>query len=127
MEEERRLAYVGYTRAQDALFLSDAEGINFNRLFRYPSRFIFNTDKKYLNMVRLEESLLENTSNLIDDSEDLNINNNNKFKIGDKIIHRNFGIGKVLNIDNTINSYIIKFKNSNTNRTISFSSPLENQ
>ncbi|MDM0676505.1 UvrD-helicase domain-containing protein [Clostridium perfringens] len=128
MEEERRLAYVGYTRAQDALFLSDAEGINFNRLFRYPSRFIFNTDKKYLKYnIELEESLLENTSNFINDSENyLNINNNNKFKIGDKIIHRNFGIGKVLNIDNTINSYIIKFKNSNTNRTISFSSPLEN-
>ncbi|MDM0451016.1 UvrD-helicase domain-containing protein [Clostridium perfringens] len=70
MEEERRLAYVGYTRAQDALFLSDAEGINFNRLFRYPSRFIFNTDKKYLKYnIELEESLLENTSNFINDSE----------------------------------------------------------
>ena len=48
MEEERRLAYVAYTRAENALFLTDAEGVNFDESFRYPSRFIFNTDKQYL-------------------------------------------------------------------------------
>lgn len=59
MEEERRLAYVGYTRAENALFLSDAEGINFNVSYRYPSRFIFNTEKTYLNYtVELEENFI---------------------------------------------------------------------
>ncbi|MCS4463980.1 hypothetical protein JTT01_06410 [Clostridium botulinum] len=40
MEEERRLAYVGYTRAKNALFLSDAEGVNYDGSYRFPSRFI---------------------------------------------------------------------------------------
>lgn len=49
MEEERRLAYVAYTRAENCLFLSDAEGVNYDGSYRYPSRFIFNVEKTYLN------------------------------------------------------------------------------
>lgn len=51
MEEERRLAYVAYTRAETMLFISDAEGVNYDNSIRYPSRFIFDTGEdclKYL-------------------------------------------------------------------------------
>lgn len=39
MEEERRLAFVAVTRAKKGLFLSEAEGRNFDGSMRYPSRF----------------------------------------------------------------------------------------
>lgn len=39
MEEERRLAFVAMTRAQKGLYLSEAEGRNFDGSPRYPSRF----------------------------------------------------------------------------------------
>lgn len=40
MEEERRLAYVAYTRAENNLILTDSEGRTFDGRFKYPSRFI---------------------------------------------------------------------------------------
>ena len=48
MEEERRLAYVAFTRAEQALFISEAEGYNYDNSYRFPSRFIFNIDKDCL-------------------------------------------------------------------------------
>lgn len=39
MEEERRLAFVAVTRAEKGLFLTEAEGRNFDGSMRYPSRF----------------------------------------------------------------------------------------
>ena len=40
MEEERRLAFVAFTRAQDGLYLSEAEGFNHQGAARYPSCLI---------------------------------------------------------------------------------------
>lgn len=39
MEEERRLAFVAMTRAEQGLYLSEAAGRNFDGTDRYPSRF----------------------------------------------------------------------------------------
>ena len=127
MEEERRLAYVGYTRAENALFLSDAEGSNFDGSYRYPSRFIFNTEKTYLNYtVELEESLIDDANDFIIRSENsMNKNMNIEFKIGDRIIHKSFGAGRIIEIDTINSSYVIKFDNSETCRNISFSMQLE--
>lgn len=59
LEEERRLAYVAFTRAEDALFITDSEGKNLDGSYRYPSRFIFNVEKKYLSyVVELDEKLV---------------------------------------------------------------------
>ena len=49
MEEERRLAFVAVTRAEKGLFLTEAEGRNFDGSMRYPSRFLLDIDEKYLN------------------------------------------------------------------------------
>ena len=127
MEEERRLAYVGYTRAENALFLSDAEGTNYNGSYRYPSRFIFNTEKTYLNYtVELEENLIDDANDFIINSENnMNTNNNIKFNAGDKIIHKSFGTGRIIEVDITNSSYVIKFDDSETYRNISFSMQLE--
>ena len=40
MEEERRLAFVAMTRAEKRLYLTEAEGRNFDGSPRYPSRFL---------------------------------------------------------------------------------------
>ncbi|HCF48698.1 MAG TPA: hypothetical protein DER60_00335, partial [Syntrophomonas sp.] len=48
MEEERRLAFVAFTRAEKGLFLTDAEGRNLDGSYRFPSRFIFNVDQTFL-------------------------------------------------------------------------------
>jgi len=40
MEEERRLAFVAVTRAMEGLFVSEADGRNFDGSPRYPSRFL---------------------------------------------------------------------------------------
>lgn len=44
MEEERRLAFVAMTRAQKGLYLSEAEGRNFDGSPRYPSRFLLDIE-----------------------------------------------------------------------------------
>ena len=127
LEEERRLAYVGYTRAENALFLSDAEGMNFNGNYRYPSRFIFNTEKTYLNYtVELEENLIDDANDFIANSENsINVVNNIRFIVGEKIQHKSFGTGRIIEVDNNNSSYVIKFDSSETHRNISFSAQLE--
>ena len=47
-EEERRLAYVAYTRAKEELILTESEGSTFNNINKIPSRFITEIDSKYL-------------------------------------------------------------------------------
>ena len=49
MEEERRLAYVAFTRARKKLYLLDAGGYDFiSQAARRPSRFIKEIDKAYI-------------------------------------------------------------------------------
>ena len=52
MEEERRLAFVAMTRAREGLYLSGAEGWNFDGSPRYPSRFLLEIDPALLVFVR---------------------------------------------------------------------------
>lgn len=127
MEEERRLAFVALTRAEKALYLSDAEGRNFDGSYRYPSRFIFNIDK----------SLIEYTEELSDDllSEcNWKISNSEKtlkvlaaalsFEIGDRVVHNILGAGEVVDINRNKSAYIIKFEKIPTLRNISFKAKL---
>ena len=121
IEEERRLAYVAYTRAENALFLTDSEGINYDGSFRYPSRFIFNTDKKYLNYeVELEDALIKNAKTYIENLEKNISNTQMMLKIGDRIEHRVFGLGDIIGINKEMSSYVIKFDQAETERNINF-------
>ncbi|MDF2541529.1 MAG: pcrA [Herbinix sp.] len=126
MEEERRLAYVAYTRAENALFLSDAEGINYDGSYRYPSRFIFNVDKAYLNYtVELEDRFTYEATSYIDQNE-IKLNNSNQvLKVNDQIKHAVFGTGKILEVIKDTSSYVIKFDSMETTRNISFKIRLE--
>lgn len=126
LEEERRMAYVAYTRAANALFLSDSEGVNYDGSFRYPSRFIFNTDKVYLNYtVELENQLIDDASQYIKSSEEKIAAPTTSFSIGDAVKHKVLGIGKVIEIKRDISAYVIKFDGSEKERNLNFNAPLE--
>lgn len=126
LEEERRMAYVAYTRAENVLFLSDAEGINYDGSFRYPSRFIFNTDKEYLNYtVELEERLVDDSTKYIQANEEKICSPQAEFQVGDFVEHRVFGVGEIVEIKKDISSLVIKFDKSDTERNLSFKAPLK--
>jgi DNA helicase-2/ATP-dependent DNA helicase PcrA len=126
LEEERRLAYVAYTRAENALFLTDSEGVNYDGSFRFPSRFIFNTDRKYLNYtVELGAALTESAQQYIKANEEKMGSVQSMLKIGDMVEHRVFGIGEIIGIKPEISSYVIKFEKAETERNLGFRAPLK--
>ena len=128
MEEERRLAFVAFTRAEKGLFLSDAEGRNLDGSYRYPSRFIFDVDKSLLVYTdELDERLVTETNWHIGSSERMleAAASALSFKPGDRIMHRIMGAGEVADIDHNSAAYLIKFDNLETLRKISFKVELE--
>lgn len=125
LEEERRIAYVAFTRAEKALFLSDAEGLNYNNTFRYPSRFIFNAGKNNLDyLVELDESFYEASLSSIETSEENLLNQEQIFEVGDRVKHESFGEGEIVSIDSQKSTYEIKFDDFETARNIRFSGPI---
>ncbi len=128
MEEERRLAFVAFTRAQKALFITDAEGRNFDGSHRYPSRFIFNVDKALLVYTNeLDDSLVCETNWNITSSEKMLAAQASGpvFKPGDRIVHSILGSGAVIDIEYDKAAYVIKFDDLGTMRKINFKAKLE--
>ncbi len=123
MEEERRLAFVAITRAEKALFLTDAEGRNLDGSFRYPSRFIFNIDKTLLAYTnQLDDNLIYAANCNITSSEKMleSLASGPSFQPGDRIVHSIMGTGEVKDIDRDQAFYLIKFDDLATPRKISF-------
>jgi len=128
MEEERRLAFVAFTRAEKALYLTDAEGRNLDGSYRYPSRFIFNVDKDLLVYTEeLDESLVEESNWHIDISEKLIEAKSSEFSFrpGDRIVHGIMGTGEVIGINRDKAAYLIKFDDLGTARNISLRAKIE--
>jgi len=127
MEEERRLAFVAFTRAEDALYLSDAEGRNLDGSFRVPSRFIFNVDKPLLQYTaELPSHLAEEASARIagSDSELARYAAQKALSIGDRVVHSVMGPGEIVDIDSVKSAYLIRFDELGTARMISFKAKL---
>ncbi len=125
LEEERRLAYVAYTRAENSLFLSDSEGINFDTSFKFPSRFIFNVDQNYLEyVIPLNDKLVKAAQKYITSHESRLLDQEKEFAVGDKVSHKVFGEGVIIHIDQEASSYTIKFDKIDTERNVSFEFPL---
>ncbi len=127
MEEERRLCFVAVTRAEKRLFLSEAEGRNTDGSPRYPSRFLLDIDREYLDYTkRPREELIKDARDYIKSSTAyLAEDDQLKFKIGDRITHDIMGSGTVADIDSDGACYIIKFDALATSRRISFRAKLE--
>lgn len=130
MEEERRLAFVAFTRAKKALFLTDAEGRNLDGSYRYPSRFIFNVNKDLLAYTtELEDSLVSETNWNITSNEKMlaAVSSGPVFEPGDRVVHSIMGAGEVVDIDSDKAAYMIKFDGIGTLRKINFRAKLKSE
>ncbi|WP_042338490.1 ATP-dependent helicase [Desulfosporosinus youngiae] len=128
MEEERRLAFVAFTRGEKGLYLTDAEGRNLDGSYRYPSRFIFNVDKNLLvYTAELDEGLVKESNWHISSSEKLIEAKSSgfPFRPGDRIVHSIMGTGEVIGINRDKAAYLIKFDNLGTVRNISLRAKIE--
>lgn len=118
MEEERRLAYVAFTRAMDRLFVSDSEGRNHDNTFKTLSRFVY--DAGTVNFIA-EDPVPEQTftAPVKDDKS-----SGASFSEGDRVVHPIFGAGMVMEADTRARTYTIQFESLATARTLMFSAPL---
>ena len=94
LEEERRLCYVGVTRAMRHLYLTHAETRrlngtdNYNRL----SRFITEIPEELIQEVRLNNTVVHSPSFKMEKTE-------GEFSLGQRVHHAKFGEGVVLNYE----------------------------
>ncbi|GAB5453073.1 MAG: DNA helicase II [Halioglobus sp.] len=96
LEEERRLCYVGITRAMQKLVISYAEcrRLHGSESFNAPSRFVREIPAELLQEVRLHGSVAQPVSSLtqatVPDTE---------LSLGQRVYHQVFGEGVVLNFE----------------------------
>lgn len=138
LEEERRLSYVAFTRAENVLCLSDAEdGVAGESGTRYPSRFLLEMDMGGLNIARgISEDFLDvakayianidrNREFLSDESLGLvKKTPSAEFAEGDRVMHKIFGEGTVKAVDEKNFCYEISFEKFATPRSIQLDFPL---
>ena len=126
LEEERRMAYVACTRAERGLYISDAEGLNYDDSFRYPSRFIFNIDRDTIAYVNeLPQRLVDDTKSYIAANEAHIYPPDTELKPGDRVKHKVFGEGTITGIRGDIGCYVIKFDKMATERNLKIGIALE--
>ena len=100
MEEERRLCYVGMTRAREELYLSSASSrlIFGSRQFNPPSRFLADMGASEVAPTIAGFTLSKQVGNLVDTEI---IYDDDGLEIGDKVSHQLFGTGTIVAIDGT--------------------------
>ncbi len=109
LEEERRLCFVGMTRARDSLLLTESEGFGVKGFAKVPSRFLFDIDPTLLTMegqipeeLRSEQSIQERhfdkTAPVV-------------YQVGDQVRHKAFGEGMVERVEEKTRTYYIRFVN----------------
>jgi DNA helicase-2/ATP-dependent DNA helicase PcrA len=104
LEEERRLCYVGMTRAKERLYLTYAwrRNLNGNALFNSVSRFFAEIPKNIKKKVGIEK---------IDEIPSYNQKMKKiKVAIGDKVRHTDWGIGTVLDKTDTEDDTFVTIK-----------------
>lgn len=113
VEEERRLMYVGMTRAQEHLYLTNATSrLLYGQVQRYaPSRFLSEIDPdrllatggvSFFGKVQQEPvNVMKQTSSIVAKTAVVKKDNQHiQWKMGDKVIHKTFGEGTVVRIHN---------------------------
>ena len=104
LEEERRLCYVGVTRAMRQLYLTYAESrrINGSETFNRPSRFISEMPEEVIKAVRPQKSVVYPRSSPSPRSSSSRVANEvvgTNLKIGQRVVHQKFGEGVILNYE----------------------------
>ena len=128
MEEERRLAFVAMTRAERRLYLSEADGRNFDGSPRYPSRFLLDIDPSLLAFTHKPEDRLIQDARLYIHHAEQNMPEllrKTALAPGQRVRHTIFGEGTVIAIDEDRSANIIQFDTLPTPRSIAFRGKLE--
>ena len=127
MEEERRLAFVAMTRAQQGLFLSAVEGRDYTGAPRYLSRFLLDVDPGLLQYDAVpRKELIEDSRQyaaVVDRS--LGAGEEPEFAVGTRVRHPIIGEGIIREIDRKRNAYVVEFRELPTPRAISMRAKLE--
>ena len=119
LEEERRLAYVGITRAQKRVWILHANSriIHGQWFYSIPSRFLSelppdniisksNTNANYFGNQDYQNNILENNNTYIE--------NKDTISNGDRVFHQKFGYGLVMNLEN--DNAEVKFEKTSTKK-----------
>ena len=128
MEEERRLAFVAVTRAKKRLFLSSADGLNFDGSVRYPSRFLLDIEPELLEYTaQPQEAHLEAARSYAKQQEQLMRGEEGGALLpeGCRVRHRIMGEGTILSVDASRKAYSIQFDGMDTPRSLSVHAKLE--
>ena len=103
LEEERRLCYVGITRAKENLFLSSSNRRRFQGIYdnAIQSRFLDEIPSKILIKKSKYKKYDESWKNSFEKKENkTQLNDDEKIKVdfslGDKVTHSHFGVGKLI-------------------------------
>lgn len=111
LEEERRLCYVGITRAREVLFLTAAR---YRFLWGYsrnmrPSRFLRELPSQYIQVLSYQKH--EEPEDIISDET---------FSTGDSVFHKDFGVGIIHKAYQTSlgTTYDVFFNKTNTVRSL---------
>lgn len=100
LEEERRLCYVGMTRAMQQLYITYAESrrIYGRENYSRPSRFIKEIPPQYLQEIRLKAQVATPMANNRFSKSQRSFNDTG-FNVGQRVLHPKFGEGIVTNFE----------------------------
>lgn len=119
VEEERRLCYVGITRAKEHLYISCCQSRFLWGTFRNqrPSRFLGEIPYEFLERVRRPVSVDAPRPQRTIPTEKIS---NANFKVGDTVFHKDFGIGNIKELgESTMGAtYKIFFINDKSMKTV---------
>jgi DNA helicase-2/ATP-dependent DNA helicase PcrA len=108
LEEERRLCYVGMTRAREELHLTYAQSrLQFGqRGYNQPSRFLTDMGHEIMNAPAASFTHMQDRDEYFDDVP--------SFDIGDTVRSTQFGVGEIIDIDGM--AVTVKFTSGNTKK-----------
>ncbi|NTM34701.1 DNA helicase PcrA [Enterococcus faecium] len=116
LEEERRLAYVGITRAEEALYLTNAfcRTLYGRTQYNRPSRFVEEIDQELLEIEGMRPTpkktpvfakktaySYKQPETAVVPSKSATGGENNNWKPGDKVKHKKWGLGTVVRVSGT--------------------------
>lgn len=111
LEEERRLMYVAVTRAEQAVFLTESEGYNYQtRSEKVPSRFLFEIRDGLTELEGdIDQHLIDSAKTYIKQI-DYEMDGKTIVNIGDMVDHEIFGFGEIVDIINDGATCVVNFE-----------------
>jgi DNA helicase-2/ATP-dependent DNA helicase PcrA len=99
LEEERRLCYVGITRAMQRLYLTYAESRRLygRETYPRPSRFLREIPPEHIQEVRMRATVSHPVTSVKPKAQSLQMEG--KYKLGQRVSHAKFGEGMVLQME----------------------------